>query len=73
MKNDEAGDSVTIATLMTKRDVARLTQLSTRQIEVLVSRGDLPAPIRLGTQSPRWRRPEVLQFLGLDSAGGMMQ
>jgi len=72
MKN-EAGDSVTIATLMTKRDVARLTQLSTRQIEVLVSRGDLPAPIRLGTQSPRWRRPEVLQFLGLDSAGGMMQ
>lgn len=67
------GDRLTISPLLRKKDVAAILQCSTRQVEILTAKGDLPAPIRLGSQSPRWRRPEVLQFLGLDSAGGMMQ
>ncbi len=70
---NEAGDRLTISPLLRKRDLAALLQCSTRQVEILTAKGDLPQPIRLGTQSPRWRRPEVLQFLGLDSAGRMQQ
>ena len=61
-----------IPAMMRKRDVAELLQCSTRQVELLVKAGRLPEPLRLGEQSPRWRRPEILQTLGLD-AGGLQQ
>ncbi len=71
--NTENGavDCLQISPLLRKRDVAALLQCSTRQVEILTAKGDLPAPISLGTQSPRWRRPEILQRLGLDDRGGM--
>jgi len=51
--------------LMTKSEVARLLQCSTRQVENLVADGRLPLPIRIGTQSPRWHRETVMEKLGL--------
>jgi excisionase family DNA binding protein len=58
--------------LLTKSDVAKLIQVSGRQVELLVKAGRLPAPIRLGTH-PRWRRAALLAWLdavGTDSAQG---
>ena len=48
--------------LMTKSDVAKLIQVSARQVENLVKSGRLIAPIRLGSH-PRWRRSQLLAFL----------
>ncbi len=53
--------------LLTKTDLAKLLQVSGRQVENLVRNGRLPQPIRLGTH-PRWRRAGLLSFLdGLSS------
>ncbi len=48
--------------LLTKTDVAKLLQVSGRQVENLVRNLRLPKPLRLGTH-PRWRRTELLSFL----------
>ena len=52
--------------LMKKSEVARLLGCSLRQIEHLVTSGRIPQPIQLGPNSPRWRRPELLQALGFE-------
>ena len=54
--------SETTAELLTKSDVAKLIQVSGRQVELLVKAGRLPEPIRLGTH-PRWRRGVLMAFL----------
>ena len=48
--------------LLTKTDVAKLLQVSGRQVENLVRLKKLPVPVRLGTH-PRWRRGELFRFL----------
>ena len=61
------------ALLMRKTDVAALLGCSVRQIENLVRSGRIPAPTYLvGPQSPRWRRPELLETLGLVRDSGVM-
>lgn len=54
--------------LLTKADVAKLIQVSTRQVENLVKAGSLPAPIRL-SHHPRWRRSQLMAFLDAQSTG----
>ena len=48
--------------LLTKADVAKLLQVSGRQVEILVKARRLPQPLRLSTH-PRWRRSELMAFL----------
>jgi len=60
------------ALLMRKTDVAALLGCSVRQIENLVRSGRIPQPVYLGPQSPRWRRPELLETLGLVRDSGVM-
>lgn len=65
---------MTIATMtdpefLTKRQVAEMLQCSTRQVEILTSKGRLAKPIYLGERSPRWRRSELLAWLDAQSAG----
>ncbi len=48
--------------LLTKTDVAKMFQMSGRQVENLVRLKKMPEPIRLGTH-PRWRRAELMNFL----------
>lgn len=61
------GQTRTVAAglLMKKSEVAKLLGCSERQVENLVKSGRIPKPIQLGPNSPRWRRPEMLQALGL--------
>lgn len=60
------------ALLMRKTDVAALLGCSVRQIENLVRSGRIPAPVYLGPQSPRWRRLELLETLGLVRDSGVL-
>lgn len=54
--------------LMTKSQVAEFCQCSKRQIELLTKAGRIPAPVYLSGQSPRWRRDELFEALGLNAA-----
>ena len=45
--------------ILTKNQVAKLLQCSSRQVELLVKKGRLPNPVYLGDQSPRWKRSEI--------------
>jgi len=58
--------------LLLKKQVAALLQCSERQVELLVKAGRIPQPIQLGRNSPRWRRCELLQSLGLAENAGVM-
>ena len=58
--------------LLTKTEVAELLSCSLRQVENLTKSGRIPQPIQLGPNSPRWRRPELLQSLGLAENPGVM-
>lgn len=49
--------------LLTKSDMAKLMQYSEKQIQNLVKAGSIPAPIYIG-KHPRWRRSEIMAFLG---------
>ena len=50
------------ATLLRRRDVARLLGCSTRHVDRLSRAGKLPRPLRLGTLL-RWRRSDVLVWI----------
>ena len=56
--------------LLLKREVAALLGVSSRQVENLVKSGRIPRPLYLGTNSPRWRRSELLASLGLQTDAG---
>jgi len=58
--------------LMTKTEVAQFLGCSLRQVENLTRMQRIPQPIFLGPNSPRWRRPELLQSLGLAENAGVM-
>ncbi|MGE6740267.1 helix-turn-helix transcriptional regulator [Allorhizobium pseudoryzae] len=48
--------------LLTIKDVAAALQLTPRTIELMVKRGDFPAPIKIG-KSTRWRPVDLDAFL----------
>jgi predicted DNA-binding transcriptional regulator AlpA len=52
--------------LLRKDDVAKVLQVSTRQVENLVRAGRIPRPVYLSPQSPRWVRAELMAALGLE-------
>jgi excisionase family DNA binding protein len=64
--------AVVAGLLMKKSEVAKLLGCSDRQVENLVKSGRIPKPIQLGPNSPRWRRPELMQTLGLAENPGVM-
>lgn len=71
MRSAEQPTTAAAGPLMRKCEVAKLLGCSDRQVENLVKSGRIPQPIYLGTNSPRWRRPELLASLGLQDAGGV--
>ena len=60
-------DVAQLPELATKKEVAKWAACSTRQIELLVSKGAFPTPVRVGS-SPRWRRSDLLKWLDEQSA-----
>ena len=56
--------------LLTTQDVADLMQVSERHIQNLVTRGQIPQPVRLG-KSVRFRRAEIRRFLQGDADDGL--
>lgn len=54
--------------LLTKSDLAKLIQVSSRQVENLVKAGRLPQPLRLGSH-PRWSRAALMDCIN-KLAGG---
>lgn len=69
MRTVEGQSAAVPGLLMTKSEVAALLSVSLRQVENLRRSGRIPAPVMLGPNSPRWRRPELLQVLGLAEQG----
>jgi predicted DNA-binding transcriptional regulator AlpA len=72
MRTIEGQSAAVPGLLMTNSDVAALLGCSLRQVENLRRSGRIPQPIQLGPNSPRWRRPELLQALGLAENPGVM-
>lgn len=48
---------------LTAKDAATLCGISRAQWWKLHSAGKTPAPVRLGTKAPRWRRAELVAWL----------
>ncbi|MCZ6653208.1 MAG: helix-turn-helix domain-containing protein [Planctomycetota bacterium] len=48
--------------LLTANGLARALKVSVRQVWKMLSRGDLPSPIKLG-RSVRWRSAEIARWL----------
>lgn len=48
--------------LMTKSELADDLRCSDRQVDKLVTAGDLPEPIRVGA-SPRWSRSTIVEWI----------
>lgn len=69
---EDQGKAPGVGLLMKKVEVAKLLGCSDRNVENLVKSGRIPQPIYLGPNSPRWRRPELLQALGLAENPGVM-
>ena len=69
---EDQGKATGTGLLMKKVEVAKLLGCSDRNVENLVKSGRIPRPLYLGTNSPRWRRSELLASLGLqtETAGG---
>lgn len=49
--------------LLTIRDVAALFRVNVSTIYKMVREGEIPAPIRIGTTSTRWRADEIRKWL----------
>jgi excisionase family DNA binding protein len=49
--------------LLTARELATLLQISLRQLWRLRAGKELPAPIRVGRRSVRWRESDVARYL----------
>lgn len=55
--------SVTDGELLTKQEVASILKCSLKQVENLVKAGRICKPTYLGTNSPRWKRSELMASL----------
>lgn len=54
--------------LWTSREVAAYAGVHRITIDRLVKAGGFPAPIRIGTRSPRWAQTTVVNFFAAKSA-----
>ena len=70
MATTNTAAATTADEIMTKRAVAELLKVSMRQVELLTQKGRIAKPFYLGTQSPRWKRSELLASLEANQAGG---
>lgn len=57
--NEQNGESF----LVNRRELARLLSVSTRTLDRLDSSGRLPAALRLGGTTKRWRRDEIVEWV----------
>ena len=62
MANDKETNGTSSTELLNVGGLARALKISVRQVWKMLSRGDLPAPIKLG-RSVRWRSVEIAQWL----------
>ena len=70
MQNDcEPGAAHEDGWLLTARDVARLLQISVRQVWRWNASGALPRPVRLGGRVVRWRAEELAAWVEAHSRG----
>ncbi len=56
-------DPTTLPYLLTSRQLADLLQVSTKNLENMRARGQVPVPLKIGRRL-RWRRDLVLSWLG---------
>lgn len=50
--------------MLSRIEVARLLGVNARTLRRLVLAGELPAPVRIGKRTVRWRRGDVEEWLG---------
>ncbi len=62
MANEQETSGANSTELFTVTGLARALKVSVRQVWKMLSRGDLPAPIKLG-RSVRWRAAEIAKWL----------
>ncbi len=62
MANDQETSGMNSTELLTVTDMAKELKISARQVWKMLSRGDLPSPIKLG-RSVRWRSAEIARWL----------
>jgi excisionase family DNA binding protein len=55
--------------VLTLQEVADLLQIAPRTVQRMAADGEFPAPIRLGSNRPRWRRADVDAWLEREAAG----
>lgn len=55
--------------LMTVREVAAVLKLHTRSVWRMAATGAIPAPIRLGEKTVRWRRVDLEKHLATLAEG----
>ena len=60
---------MTTSELMTRRDVAAYLQIHHKTVSAYVRRGALPAPVRLGAGTIRWRRQDIDAWVERQAAG----
>ncbi len=49
--------------LLTKKEVADLLRVDVRTLRRMVRSGEVPAPVRIGDRTDRWRRTTIESFL----------
>ncbi len=62
MANDQETSGANSTELLTVNGLAKELKISARQVWKMLSRGDLPSPIKLG-RSVRWRAAEIAGWL----------
>lgn len=62
MANDQETSGTNSTELLTVTGLAKELKISARQVWKMLSRGDLPSPIKLG-RSVRWRAAEIARWL----------
>ena len=62
MANEQETSGANSTELLTVGGLARALKISVRQVWKMLSRGDLPSPIKLG-RSVRWRSSEIAGWL----------
>lgn len=69
-KGEVSNQEEELEPLLTTQEVADLMRISDRHVQNLVTRGQLPSPVRLG-RSTRFRRAEIRRFLNGDANEGL--
>ncbi|MFN7020399.1 MAG: helix-turn-helix transcriptional regulator [Phycisphaerales bacterium] len=68
---DELSSRKTDVAVINVREVAEILGVNVRTIWRLSQRGDIPAPIRLGSRILRWRLTDLREHLDRKAGGGV--